>query len=293
MITFVALLYLMITNRSITSINKLQIELRRKGFMEGSFGGNDAVQLDPFLMLTDFRMSEPIFAPHPHAGYSAVTYMFRDSPGSFTNRDSFGDYSIISPGSLHWTQAASGMMHEEIPVKRGIDCHGLQMFVNLSNEHKKYEPKALHIDSTNVPVVVDESGATVRVVVGSSHGVESPLTGLLKPISLIDVDVPAGTSTKFTIPAVDRAIVLVVNGDVDVNGSKLTAHDIVTLDPGSEQLIVGGIGNAGGTALVLWGTPINEPVLWGGGFVMAKADDLVTAKQKYQSGGMGTLAPSF
>ena len=107
--------------------------------------------LDPFINLDDFRMSEPTFPPHPHAGFSAVTYMFEDSAGAFTNRDSLGDHSRIGPGSLHWTQAAAGMMHEEIPEQRGLVCHGLQMFVNLRSDHKNAAPRAFHVDAAAVP----------------------------------------------------------------------------------------------------------------------------------------------
>lgn len=59
-------------------------------------------------------MSEPTFPPHPHAGFSAVTYLFEDSGGALVNRDSLGDRSRIEPGALHWTQAA-----------RGIDVQGM------------------------------------------------------------------------------------------------------------------------------------------------------------------------
>ena len=80
--------------------------------------------LDPFLNVDHFRMSEPTFPPHPHAGFSAVTLMFEDSPGSFTNRDSRGDRSVIGPGALHWTQAGSGMMHERSRSSAGSSATG-------------------------------------------------------------------------------------------------------------------------------------------------------------------------
>ena len=72
------------------------------GFIDASLHGGGPLDLDPFLSITDFRMSEPIFAPHPHAGFSAVTYSFPDSAGAFVNRDSLGDRSRIGAGALHW-----------------------------------------------------------------------------------------------------------------------------------------------------------------------------------------------
>ncbi|MFB2920991.1 MULTISPECIES: pirin family protein [Aerosakkonema] len=102
----------------------------RNGFSDYNLHDQLGVSLDPFLNLVDFHMSQPTFKPHPHAGFSAVTYMFEDSEGAFINRDSLGDRSRIAPGDLHWTQAGSGMLHEEVPERAGVDCHGLQMFVN-------------------------------------------------------------------------------------------------------------------------------------------------------------------
>ncbi|WP_088318155.1 pirin family protein [Kineosporia sp. R_H_3] len=102
--------------RSVGSMTVLHPHQVSPGFVEDTVQHGGPVTLDPFLSITDFRMSRPTFAPHPHAGFSAVTYMFRDSAGSFRNRDSLGDVSLIGPGDLHWTQAARGMMHEEIPT---------------------------------------------------------------------------------------------------------------------------------------------------------------------------------
>jgi hypothetical protein len=31
------------------------------------------LDLDPFLMVDWFKLTQPYFAPHPHAGFSAVT----------------------------------------------------------------------------------------------------------------------------------------------------------------------------------------------------------------------------
>ena len=45
-----------------------------------------------------FFMSSATFPPHPHAGFNAITVLFPDSPGSFSNRDSHGVSLVIKPG---------------------------------------------------------------------------------------------------------------------------------------------------------------------------------------------------
>ena len=65
------------------------------GFQAQGIRG-DAAVLDPYLMVDHFRMSQPTFGPHPHAGFSAVTYLFDDAETGFHNRDSRGDSSADS-----------------------------------------------------------------------------------------------------------------------------------------------------------------------------------------------------
>jgi redox-sensitive bicupin YhaK (pirin superfamily) len=147
-------------------------------------------------------------------------------------------------------------------------------------------------DAGDIPVGGAGSGAEVRVVVGSSHGMTSPITGLLTPISLIDVDVRSGSSAVFDVPASDRAVVMVVSGSVEVNGTQLGTHHVATLDPGIGDVRVTG-GPDGGVALVLWATPIGEPVVFGGPFAMTNQADITDAQRRFRAGDMGRLAPSF
>jgi redox-sensitive bicupin YhaK (pirin superfamily) len=84
------------------------------------------------MMFDHYRMSGPTFAPHPHAGLSAVTYVFEDSAGAIHNRDSLGHDLDVQPGEILWTQAGSGVVHDEYPAKHDASVHGLQLFVNLT-----------------------------------------------------------------------------------------------------------------------------------------------------------------
>jgi hypothetical protein len=82
-------------------------------------GGEAAEPIDPFLGVDHAWISAPTFPPHPHAGFSAVSYLFLDSETGVDNRDSLGNHNLISPGGLHWTAASRGVMHEEFPAKTG------------------------------------------------------------------------------------------------------------------------------------------------------------------------------
>lgn len=94
-------------NKNIVQVNSLHFTpdfpgLRGVNMMARQF------PIEPFLVITEYMMERPVFGPHPHAGISVLTYMLPDSVGSFINRDSRGDFSIIEPGAVHITQAGSG-----------------------------------------------------------------------------------------------------------------------------------------------------------------------------------------
>ncbi len=278
--------------RPLTSVVSLEMVQRSPGFLEGTLFHGHGPVIDPFLAFTDFHMSEPTFGPHPHAGFSAVTYMFRDSQGSFVNRDSLGDRSIIGPGALHWTQAGAGMMHEEVPVDAHADCHGLQLFVNLAAADKDLPGRAFHLDAEHVPVVEPGPGVRVHVVAGAFEGVRSPLRDLATSITLLDVDLHADATVTVEVDPAHRAVVLVVAGTVSAAGRTLGPHTIGTAEgPASRLAITAVAGDA--TVLVLAGRPFDEPVVVGGSFVMNDRDAIDRADARFRAGEMGRLEPSF
>lgn len=280
------------STQSVASMTVLSPRQAGPGFIEATVFHGGPVTLDPLLAITDFHMSQPTFAPHPHAGFSAVTYMFRDSAGSFRNRDSLGDSSLINPGDLHWTQAANGMMHEEIPTEPGVDCHGMQLFVNLRAEHKHAAPAALHVAAADVPVLEPSVGVTVRVVAGSAFGASSPLTGLLTPITLLDIDLAPGAAARIPLAAADRAVLLINDGAAEVAGTALPRLAVASLDgQGDHVEIISG--PDGASFLLLSGQPIDEPVVFAGPFCMNTRAEIDDANHRFRTGAMGSLAPSF
>lgn len=257
--------------------------------LRGQLGGRS---LDPFLNLDDFHMARPTFRPHPHAGFSAVTYLFEDSQGSFQNRDSRGNQQQIGPGALHWTEAASGVIHEEVPTVPGVDCHGVQMFVNLPVARHRTEPRALHLDARDVPELAPAPGVRVRVLAGSVGRVASPLD--VSP-ALDFLDVHLGPNAALDLPAAagQTAFVLGVAGRAALGqGVPLGAHEGAVFDTLAGQLHLETQAEAF-QGLVCIATPLQQPVVWAGPFALSSQAALADAQRRYQTGAMGRLAPSF
>src|SRR6185369_4691129 len=116
-------------------------------------GGERAEPIDPFLGVDHAWMSAATFPPHPHAGFSAVSYLFLDSETGVNNRDSLGNHNYIQPGGLHWTAAGRGVVHEEVPAEAGKTVHMLQVFINLARERQSAPPFALSLAPQDVPAV--------------------------------------------------------------------------------------------------------------------------------------------
>jgi redox-sensitive bicupin YhaK (pirin superfamily) len=87
----------------------------------------------PIAVLDHFRVRGRPFPPHPHAGFSAVTYAFEDAQVGLRSRGSLGDDVVVGSDGIVWTHAGSGVVHEEIPAQNDRELHGLQIFVNLSS----------------------------------------------------------------------------------------------------------------------------------------------------------------
>jgi len=243
----------------------------------------------PVEVLDQFRVRSRPFPPHPHAGFSAVTYVLEDSQGKLRSRDSLGNDVVVGPGGIVWTQAGSGVIHEEVPAEMDRELHAVQIFVNLSSKNKLTKPQMLRLTQSEVPEWLSKTGDRVRVVVGSFGGLVSPLVPV-EPFDLLDVQL----RREISIDLQDghNAIVYVLKGAIIVQADGRT-QDLIR----DHALALHGAGQVKFQAtepahfLVLSGTEIREPVLAQGPFIMNKPSQVEAALARYQAGQMGHLAP--
>ena len=245
--------------------------------------------LDPVLQVDWFRMSQPYFRPHPHAGFSAVTYMLPESAGGFVNRDSRGDRSVISPGALHWTEAGRGMLHEEVPAEPGTACDGLQIFVNLPAAERLAEPRVYHVEPADVPAM-HVGTSVVRVLVGDCAGTGAAVRPRTTAV-LWDVFVPSGAALDLPLDPAWVVSGLLRTGELLWRDGQACAGAAVRFAAGDVLRLVAGDGDV--RVAVLGGRPLGEAVVARGPFVMTTPQQLVEAEQRFRSGGMGQLSPSF
>jgi hypothetical protein len=236
------------------------------------------------LTVDHFLMSQPTFPPHPHAGFSAVTWMAPWSAGSFRNRDSHGDSSLIQPGSLHWTLAGAGMLHEEIPTHPGVVCEGLQMFVKLPEPEELAEPRAFHVEPDEIPRV-QSGGSTIRVLAGAVRGVRSRIPDQAGTTLL---HVETGGQLAIDVPSGVEAFALVLRGQGQIAGTAIETGAAIALAAGQSVRM----GGEDLCALVAWSLPMAATPRFDGPFCMFRSERLVAARAAYRSGAMGRLEAS-
>ncbi len=180
--------------------------------------------IDPFLAVDHAWMSAPTFPPHPHAGISAVSYVFLDSETGIDNHDSIGTRNLIAPGGLHWTTAGRGVVHEEVPAEPGKTVHSLQIFVDLAAEKRTIAPFPLILEASEVPVV-QLPGAKIRVPLGRFGDTSSPISPPTD-VTMLDISLNEGASFDIPIPEGHSAFVMPIFGAIGVDGHAFERDDL-------------------------------------------------------------------
>ena len=273
-----------------TTIARMQRANRGSHFRAYRLHGSDPAQLDPFMGIDHAWMSAPTFPPHPHAGFSAVTYLFLDSETGIANRDSLGNSTLIQPGGLHWTAAGRGVVHEENPAVPGSTVHLLQIFVNLPRDRQGAAPFALSLAPQDVPVV-QRPGVRVRVPLGSFDGARSPLTPPTD-VTLLDISLDAGAELELPLAAGQHAFVMPIFGSAEVDGEGFGLDDLGApiFPAATEGMTHKLVAKPGGAKVAVFiGEPLRQPVLSNGPMTFASQESLATATAAYRRGDFGQL----
>lgn len=221
----------------------------------------------PFVFLDHFGpvtvKDGPGIPAHPHAGIEVITYLFA---GSQVHRDSLGNENRVGAGGAQWITAGRGIIHAEKPDV-GAQIHGVQIWTSLPRAQKHVDPSYRGVQPEQVPEFAI-GDATVRLLSGEYHGAVGPIT-LAQPSLLLHVR--AAAETTLPLPSSFDLGVYSLSGQIDI----LSEGNAFTFAPG-EYILLGG-------------EPAEEPLLFGGPFVMDSPENLQRAQRDYYSGRMGTL----
>ncbi|MBR9910418.1 MAG: pirin family protein [Gammaproteobacteria bacterium] len=259
-------------------------------FRERDFGGT----MDPLVMVDHYRMSEPTFGAHPHAGLSAVSVLFEDSEGEFHNRDSLGNDFDLLPGDLYWLKAGSGAVHDEAP-RAGASIHGLQVFVNLPARLKQDAPASLRVKAQDMPAL-ETDGHRVRVVLGASNGTTGQVSPAL-PMTILDGKIAAGSTFAHDLQSRDNGWVYAIDGEFElmVAGEtvRLRAGQAIAIEATSASATnsfeLTNLADSGAHFALFTAEPVKEAIVQKGPFVMNNEAEIAQVEADYAAGKLGHL----
>jgi len=256
----------------------------------------DRRSMSPFLVLDfnpeyDFGPSEiPLgVGAHPHKGFETVTIAYK---GSVQHADSSGGGGIISEGDVQWMTAGSGILHKEFHEagfsKTGGPFEMVQLWVNLPAKDKSTKPHYQAITKDRMGrYEIPDNGGVVNVIAGTFNGVNGP-AATYSPVHLSNIRLKAGAEVSTSLPENYNTALLIIKGNVVVNGQATGAHSFVHFKNEGEDILIKASDDA--IVLLLSGEPINEPIAAYGPFVMNTQAEIYEAMEEFQAGKFGTLA---
>lgn len=269
------------------------------------FGNAEVPQLDPFLLLDDFRSNDPSkylagFPWHPHRGIETITYVLE---GEVEHGDSLGNRGIIRPGDVQWMTAGSGIIHQEMPKGDAVGrMGGFQLWANLPASRKMMDPRYRDVKRERIPEAALPGGAKAKILSGRIGGVEGPVRDIVTDPEYMDVSLPEGAAFHHPVKRGHTVFAYVVSGSGRFNtGGGPGAPGVEGRnDPGlegggvcgAETLVLFGDGDAVSVTavdepvrfLLVSGQPIGEPVAWYGPIVMNTEEEIRTAFEEYRKG---------
>ncbi len=271
-----------------------------------AFGFRDPSEQDPFLLFDDFRNERPEdfeagFPWHPHRGIETITYVLS---GSVEHGDSLGNTGTLGAGDVQWMTAGSGILHQEMPNGNAKgQMHGFQLWANLPAALKMTQPRYQDVEAKEIPLIEDDDGTKVKVIIGDFWGKSGPVDGIAADPQYLDIFVPAGVKKTFPVDTYRKAFAYIFEGagafadasqptgvllEKEVAGQELNIRDmsgnrtLVRFGTGDEVTVQAG--PEGIRFLLISGAPIQEPVAWHGPIVMNTKEELRKAFAELKNG---------
>jgi quercetin 2,3-dioxygenase len=188
--------------------------------------------------------------------------------------------------------AGRGIVHAEMPRQNadGSANVGLQLWVDLPTSLKACEPRYRDLRAAEIPTVtIDDEKVTVKVISGQSHGIDSVKDLAYTPVWILDITIRPGGRITQPLPPNWNAFAYTLEGDVLVGEKDQKRpveqyHNIVFEQAGDvvHFEVDAGADKPARLALIA-GTPLDQPIVQYGPFVLSSKEEVVQALYDYQS----------
>ncbi|TAI48779.1 pirin family protein [Flagellimonas allohymeniacidonis] len=164
---------------------------------------------------------------HPHIGLSTLTFMLE---GEIMHEDSLGTKQRISPGSVNWMTAGSGVSHSErtpVDLRNGkvFTAHGYQIWVALPKHLEDMQPAFHHIPEDQLPQWKD-GNAEFTLVAGEGYGKKSPVP-VYSPLFMIQIKVKTSYQLNVQDALKGEIGICIVEGRIEACGQTIEKGNIL------------------------------------------------------------------
>ncbi|HQQ62944.1 MAG TPA: pirin family protein [Pseudomonadales bacterium] len=249
--------------------------------------GEHRYDMDPFLMLDEIRSADSAdyvggFPPHPHRGIETLTYMLA---GGFVHEDNMGNREELRDGGAQWMSAGRGVIHSELPLIHEGLLHGFQLWINLPAAQKMQPAAYKQATRDALPSVTLDNGTVLRAFGGSweiaGKKLVSPLDNFSANARTLDVSLPADTALQIPVVKDDTVLVYVFEGSLQTERGETKKQHLLRYSSGEKLALAAG--SEGARVLVLTGTPLGEPIVQYGPFVMNTEAEIRQAVEDYRN----------
>ena len=261
------------------------------------FPSQQVENIDPFILLhhadniipNDIPIKYAGVGPHPHRGFSPVTFIFK---GGVHHRDSRGNDSTIYAGGTQWINAGMGLIHSERPPSDiheiGSRMELIQLWVNTPAKYKMDQPAYFPLSANEIPSLkADDGVGSIHLIAGTLGSVIGKIPTATE-VNAITIDFKMGASHYFKFPSSHNAFIYLLDGKINIDDYGIVDgfHAVLFKNDG-EGFGIKALADT--RALIMTGEPLNEMVVAQGPYVMNTDIEIMEAMRDYRMGKMGIL----
>jgi redox-sensitive bicupin YhaK (pirin superfamily) len=267
-------------------------DLSPKGSLTGRNIGSDFSGKDGWSMYHGENV--PGFPRHPHRGFETITIARK---GFIDHSDSMGAQARFGHGDVQWMTAGKGISHSEMfPLLNSETSNPTELFqiwINLPASDKFVTPYFTMFWRDTIPTVTVESPngkkSFIQIIAGQFEGVTAPLpppnswaSRVESDIAIYSITMEANSEMKLpkTKAETNRILYFFTGKSITINGSKQQVGHGIQVSPTFDLEIINGSEDS--EILILQASPIGEPVVKYGPFVMNTKEEIQQAYQDYQ-----------
>jgi len=156
------------------------------------------------------------FGTHPHRDMEIITYILS---GALEHKDSMGNGRVIRPGEVQYMAAGTGVQHSEFNPSESEPVHLLQIWIQPDKKGAKprYEERKLaRARAGELQLIASKSGRDNSIAINQDA-------------DLYVARLDSGDAVQHSLPAHRHAWVHVAEGEVELNGQKLSGGDAAAI----------------------------------------------------------------